>query len=182
MRGWGLRLLVMNLAAVLVVLAGGTTATLADTERIEDKPAHDNDVVPIDIDWVEHGHDGRKLVHTFHSYDRWKARQFRDDAIQTTISWGAEPTSRVQRLFTIFYRNGRLRANMIAFGRTARIVGHPEVTRPNSRSVRVTFPRWFIRRGNELNAYRYRVQVLLERHNRGYDEVPSGGPKIIHRL
>ena len=167
------RPVVVGLALVAVI---SVTAT-ADTKRTQDDLAHDAAEGSLDIKWVEHSHDGRKLVHTIRTYQTWRSLYLKGDrTIQINISRGASPGADVERVMVIAMEDRRLRTKMFNVVNDT-VVGYGNVSRPDRRTVKVTFPRWFIQREG-LEAYRYQTQIFDD----GTDHLPSSGPGLLHRL
>ena len=165
------------LAAFLLVFA--LLPAHADTQRTQDGLKSDHDG-PINVKWVEHSHHGRKLVHTLRTYEPWRAKILDDGdgTIQTNISRGPDQSTDTSRVMVVYFDGGRLHARMDNVARReATVIGYGDVTRPDRRTVRVTFPRWFLKRDG-LGAYRYTVLVFHD----GIDDVPDDNTKILHRL
>lgn len=101
----------------------------------------------LDIKRVAHRHaDGRpgRLRHTITTFESWNARDLRCAA--TGISFKNR-----DRYVRIYYEGG-LKAEMLNT-ETQKVIGQARVWRPNSRSVRVQFPkRWL---GSPINRYRW---------------------------
>ena len=163
------------LALLIVALSFIPSGTLADSNRVTDRSAHDSNG-PIDIEWVKHAHDGRKLVHVISTYDRWRNSELGDNLFQINFSPGDGSPS-VRRILIISLHGSELRAKMMNMDNGGEVMGYPPVTRPTARAVKVTFPKRWIRQGAE--AFRWHALVA----NRQVDDwVPSENGFILHRM
>ena len=168
--------------AVLVLLAVASafipSASMADRTRVVDTPAHDSESAAFDIEWVKHGHAGRKLSHVISTYDTWRVADLGDNGtFQINISPGADTPASIRRIIVIYLEGSKLAAKMYNVSNGSEVEGHPEVSRPTSRSVKVTFPKRWVRRG--IDAYRWEA-LFAEQSTE--DIVPSDESSILHRL
>ena len=163
------------LCAVVACALLLSPAAGADTKRIMDTPAHDSQST-FDIEWIKHGHDGKKLVHVISTYDRWRTSELGENSFQINISPGDGSPS-VRRILVIWLDGSNLKAKMMDVSNGSEVVGYPPVSRPTARAVKVTMPKWYIRRG--LQAYRWQAFV----HEGQVDDmVPSDESFILHRV
>ena len=147
----------------------------ADIKRILDTPAHDSPSA-FDIEWIKHGHDGRKLFHVISTYGRWRTTELGDNHFQINISPGDGAPS-LRRILVIWLDGSELKAKMMDVSNGSEVVGYPPVNRPTTRSVKVTIPKRYIRRG--LQAYRWQAFVADQQVD---DMVPSDESFILHRM
>ena len=147
----------------------------ADTKRIIDTPAHDSQS-DFDIKWIKHGHQGRKLTHVISAYETWRTSELGEYHFQINISPGDGAPS-LRRILVIYLDGSKLKAKMMDVSNGSDVVGYPPVSRPTSRSVKVTLPKRFIRRG--LKAYRWQAFVADQQVD---DMVPSDESFILHRV
>jgi hypothetical protein len=152
-----------------------SSAAGADTKRIVDTPAHDSQS-DFDIEWIKHGHDDRKLVHVISTYRRWQTSELGENLFQINISPGDGAPS-VRRILVIWLDGSELKAKMMDVSNGSEVVGYPLVSRPTARSVKVTMPKRYIRRG--LHAYRWQAFVADQQVD---DMVPSNEGFILHRV
>ena len=149
--------------------------SIANTKRTQDDAAHDAASTPFDIKWVKHGHAGRKLAHTISTYEGWRSSKLGDNGkFQINIAPGK---AGVTRIIVIYLDGGELVSKMYNVFDGSETVGRPQVRRPTSRTVRVTFPKRWLKRG--LEAYRYDV---LYAEQMTEDTVPNDEGSILHRM
>ncbi|MEA2453475.1 MAG: hypothetical protein QOG04_2185 [Actinomycetota bacterium] len=150
----------------------------ADTVRTQDDVAHDASSASMDIKWVGHGHAGKKLAHVISTYEAWRSSDLGNGVLQINIAPGADGGEGVTRIIVIYLDGTKLVSKMYDVAHSgSRVVGHPDVSRSTARSVKVTFPKRFIRW--KVKAYRWDA---LYAEQRTEDTVPSDDSRILHRL
>ena len=160
-------------AACVLLLAPGAGA---DTKRIVDTPAHDSQSA-FDIEWIKQGHYGRKLVHVISTYEGWRTSELGENKFQINIKSGADTSNPLTHIIVIYLDGSRLEAKMMDVSNGSEVVGYPPVSRPTRHSVKVTFPKRYIRSG--LQAYRWQAFVADQQVD---DMVPSDESFILHRV
>jgi len=83
----------------------------------------------------------------------------------------------VRRILVIYLDGSELKAKMMDVSNASDVVGYPPVGRPTARSVKVTLPKRFIRRG--LKVYRWQAFVADQQVD---DMGPSDESFILHRV
>jgi hypothetical protein len=132
MRGTGG--ILIGIAAALALVAPG--AAQANTKTVGDG----NDTAnALDIRSVSHGHKRARLTHTLRTYSRFSARFLRGD---NGILFGFDTNGSArsaERFAVIFWAGGRLHA--VVVNGKGHFVAKARVSRPSSRSVKVTLRR-----------------------------------------
>jgi hypothetical protein len=166
------KLFLCCVASLLLMAPAG-----ANTNRVQDSPANDS-TGSMDIEWVQHGHAGKKLAHVISTYDPWRDVDLGDNGVfQINISAGDDRPS-LTRIIVIYLDGGQHEAKMFDVAHNgSRVVGYPDVSRPTARSVKVTFPKRWVRW--KVQAYRWEAFYA---ENDVKDTVPSDGPMILHRM
>lgn len=163
------------MVAALAIAAHAFPAT-ADTKRVQEDVAHDASTAKLDIKWVQHGHSGRKLAHVISTYDTWRNADLGDNGkFQINISPGPDNPS-VTRIVVIYLDQGKMEAKFFDLSHGSEVKGYPPVTRPTARSVKVVFPKRWVRKG--LKAYKWEA---LYAEDNVKDTVP-GDRFILHSM
>ena len=169
------------LVVLLVLLPTGATAS---TRQIVDE---DDTGGRLDVVAITQGHapDGR-LRHTLRAQRAWPSSLLADGTVTFVFQVGLR-----FRSLDVRERDGRL-VGRICTDRSGTGLGlvrcsrDVEVTRPDSRSMRVTLDADLVKRG--MTAYRWQVVTLLDSGEGGCrsvvcaEQVPDDGEWVKHRL
>lgn len=157
MRGKTLLVLAAVAAAALMHVAAADTAGTGDRD---DTPGR------LDLKRVRHSHEGRRLVHSAHTYARWRSSSLAGD--ETYIGFYLDAGShgtRGDRFVWVRYEEGRG-----LYAEVFRPLSHPNgerigpvrVSRPNRRSVKISLKPSQISKGI-ANGYRWRSTTSFEK-------------------
>lgn len=152
-------------AAILVV---GAAPGLADNASFRDN----NDAYGrLDVKWISHGHvkvDGRKrLMHKIETYGTWNKNSFSQDASFIHLLFTTDGDNRPERALVVDVKNGHWTVEMHSWrGGEVRdyVFGRGHASRPNARTVRITFRRALL--GNGVTEYGWHVDTQF--HHTGH--------------
>lgn len=156
--------ILIGVSLIGLVLSGTADA---DTGRFNDP----NDTPgKLDVKAVRHAHEGARLVHSVHTYRRWKPRALSGDEsyIGFYLDAGTKGT-RADRFVWVRHKPGRgLYAQIFRPGTHANgeRLGKVRVSRPNRRSVRISLRESQLSSAI-LNGYRWRVTTSYEKSTTG---------------
>ncbi len=183
--------------AGLLGIASGTPA-VADRTVVADGAATPG---PLDIKSVWHAHGPKlRLVHGIRTYKPWRSRILRFEKNWLALTFdSADGYPRGNRFLWIKYSRRRdLTATMYRPGEhpNEKFIGEARVWRPNRRTVKVSFPRRFLRR-RQIDRYWWSAMSSYEDPNSEScpetprldfpfgscsDNVPNGERSIRHHL
>ncbi len=162
----------MGTKEVLVVAAAALTSVLAGLAGADSGRFTDPNDTPgkLDVRAVRQSHDGSRLLHSVHTYKRWRSRALSGD--ETYVGFyleGGTKGTRGDRFVWVRWKEGRgLYAEIfrpLTHANGERL-GPVRVSRPNRRSVEITL------RPSQLstairNGYRWRVTTSYEKTTTG---------------
>lgn len=156
--------ILIGVSLTALVLSGTASADTARFNDPNDTPGR------LDVKAVRHAHDGARLVHSVHTYRRWKSKALSGDEsyIGFYLDAGTK-RARADRFVWVRHKTGRgLYAEIFRPGTHANgeRLGKVRVSRPNRRSVRISLRESQLSSGI-LNGYRWRVTTSYEKSTTG---------------
>lgn len=154
------RYLLVAIAVVGAVLVGPAKADTARFTDADDTPGQ------LDVKAVRHSHDGGRLVHSVHTYGRWRSRALSGEEtyIGFYLNAGTKGT-RADRFVWVRHNQRRgLYADIFRplVHANGELLGSVRVSRADRHSVRISLRPAQISKGI-ANGYRWRVTTSLER-------------------
>lgn len=147
------------------VLAAVWSPGLADERTFRD-PARAKGV--LDIEAIRHSHRAnekgvRQLVHTIRLEQAWPVKKLRHRGfVHVNFQLPGHPGSPEERAVWIVYRRGHLVAKMYrTLGDPPALVGRAALWRPDWRTVKVAFPKSWLR-ARPLDAYKWNAVAFVE--------------------